>query len=322
MGAYAYRGATAFIEAVGDRLSDIGWDRTDDIADADAVITFFPSMNDLEDLCFGDDGLMQLMCPSAVLVDLSAVTPNFAREMNAIATLSDLRFVEAPLACKNMVAPDAFDRANLVCFAAGEEGSADTVRDILDALFCDVRMMGGGGAAQLARAANTIQNIAEVISAIEAQALFAASRRSISSMEMGDTRVEPVNYVAQSMLQAIDAKRFDGAFTCEMLMGELSAALMAADDYELIIPQAESALHLLELLTVIGGADKSPAALSLVYGDEASCAENGLDWQRAEQLYAQEEFVDQDAYGDDADYLDYLDDDEDPGEMGFGYSVN
>ena len=68
-------------------------------------------------------------------------------------------------------------------------------------------------------------------------------------------------------------------------MAELSAAIMAADDAELILPQAEAALHLLELLAVVGGSDKSPAALSLVYGEEEECARYGLDWTRAEEVY-------------------------------------
>ena len=48
-------------------------------------------------------------------------------------------------------------------------------------------------------------------------------------------------------------------------------------------------MHLLELLAVIGGADKAPAALSLVYGEESACAEAGLDWTRAEQAYGHAE---------------------------------
>lgn len=317
MGTYAYRGHEGLIGAIQGRLAEAGWTREGEPEAAEVTLTYFPSMNDLEDLCFGDDGLMQVMQPGSTLVDLSPVTPNFAREMNAIATLSDLRFVEAPIACKDMVAPDALAHGNLMCFAAGEEGCVEQMRGLLDAICCDVQVMGGGGAAQLARAANTLQNAAEAVSAIEAQALLAASRRSLSSMEMGAVRAAPVNHVASTILRAVDEGRFDGAFTCEMLMGELAAALMAADDYELIIPQAESAMHLLELLAVIGGSDKSPAALALVYGDEAACAENGLDWERAEQLYAQDESGDLD---DDDGYDDW--DDDDAGEMGFGYSVN
>ena len=92
--------------------------------------------------------------------------------------------------------------------------------------------------------------------------------------------------------------RFDGTYTVEMFMAELSAALTAADDVDLILPQAEACLHLLELLAVIGGSDKAPAALALVYGEEKTCAEQGLDWTRAEQ-----------AYGDVAEGFDDLDDD-------------
>ncbi len=64
------------------------------------------------------------------------------------------------------------------------------------------------------------------------------------------------------MLAAVNTGRFDGTYTVEMLMSELSAALTAADDVDLILPQAEACLHLLELLAVIGGSDKAPAALA------------------------------------------------------------
>lgn len=318
---YAYRGSAKLIEAIAGRLEEAGWQREGEPELADAVITYFPSLSDLEDLCFGDGGLMQTMRPGATIIDLSATTPNFARETNAIATLSDLRFVEAPLVCKDMVARDAFAHGNLMCFAAGEDDSVQDVRDLLDAIFCDVQMVGAGGAAQLARAANTLQQVAGLVSAVEAHALFASSRRSISSLEMGGLQVEPCGYQAQMVLAAIREERFDGAFTCEMLMGELSAAIMAADDYELILPQAESAMHLLELLAVIGGADRSPAALSLVYGEEAASAEQGLDWSRAEKLYAQEEADDDGEFLDDLDDYGYDDEDE-GGTIGFGYSVN
>ena len=83
-----------------------------------------------------------------------------------------------------------------------------------------------------------------------------------------------------------------------MLLAELSAALMAADDAEVILPGVEATMHLLELLVVIGGADMAPAALSLVYQDEAAGARAGLDWTRAEQAYASEEA------GEDCDYDD------------------
>ena len=120
---------------------------------------------------------------------------------------------------------------------------------------------------------------------MEADALYRAVRRSSASLDQATERVGAATPVAEQVLAAVNTGRFDGTYTVEMFMAELSAALTAADDVDLILPQAEACLHLLELLAVIGGSDKAPAALALVYGEEKTCAEQGLDWTRAEQAY-------------------------------------
>jgi 3-hydroxyisobutyrate dehydrogenase len=71
-------------------------------------------------------------------------------------------------------------------------------------------------------------------------------------------------------------------------------------------------------MAVIGGAEKGPAALTLLYREEAAGAAQGLDWSRAANLY--EDHFHED-HGND-------DDEDDEGEMfgftgGFGgYSTN
>ena len=71
-----------------------------------------------------------------------------------------------------------------------------------------------------------------------------------------------------------------------------------------------------------------PAALQLVYCDEETVAEHGLDWKRAEEAYQTMNFVDDDydEYDDfddyDDDYDDYDDDDSDGFGMGFGTGFN
>ena len=87
---YAYEGTPSFIKAVEGRLADAGFSRVEDAVSADIVLTFFVSASALEDAYFGDDGLITRAAPGATLVDLSATTPNFAREVNAVATVNDL----------------------------------------------------------------------------------------------------------------------------------------------------------------------------------------------------------------------------------------
>lgn len=282
---YAYSGNEVLLAAISPRLRQAGYQRVSDPASAEVVITFSTMQSELEELYYGTEGYIQMVAPGSLLIDLSATTPSFARELNAVATVSDLAFVEAPLVIGDMVADDAFDRGNISCFAAGEEDGVARAREILEAVFSQIHETGGPGSAQLARAAYSMQIAAQVVSAIEADALYRSFRRSVNGSGLGNVGVGAASPAAQLMLDAVRDERFEGDYTVEMFMAELASALMAADDAELIVPQAESALHMLELLAVIGGADMSPAAIALLYGDEEACAKHGLDWTRAENAF-------------------------------------
>lgn len=295
---FVYSGNETVGAMVTARLEAAGCTRTDDIAHAEAVITYCTTQTALEDAYFDEEGLVQAAGKGALLIDLSASTPSFARELNAVAVVSDLMSVEAPLVVLDMARADAFaDRDNLVCFVGGDEEGVEEARPLIEAIVGSVQDTGGAGSAQLARAAYTLQTTAQVISAVEADALYRAARRSSASLEQEVERVGAATPVAEQVLAAVNASCFDGTYTVEMFMAELSAALMAADDVDLILPQAEACLHLLELLAIIGGADKAPSGIALVYGEEKACAEQGLDWTRAEQ-----------AYGDASEGLDEFDD--------------
>lgn len=315
---YAYSGNATVGALVKERLATVGFELVEAVEDASVVVTYCTSQTALEDAYFDEQGIVQSVRPGTMLIDLSTATPSFARELNAVAIVSDLAPIEAPLLVADISCVDAFaEKENLMCLVAGEDDDLKEALPLLDALVGSVEVTGGSGSAQLARAGYTLQTAAQIMAAIEADALYRATKRSSATVGASLGRVGAVTPEAERILGAVNEARFVGTYTVEMLMSELSAALMAADDVDLILPQAEACLHLLELLAVIGGADKAPAALALVYGEEAACAENGLDWTRVEQAYAEE----------DEDYDDDLTDeyDRDRGDMppGFGlYSAN
>lgn len=320
---YAYVGAPTFIAAVEGRLADAGFVRASDAASADIVLTFCTSASALEDLYFGDDGLVTSVAPGCTLVDLSATTPNFAREINAVATVNDLMMVEAPLTVRSLVAPEAFAQENLLGPVASESELTAEVRGLLGAIFGEVVEVGAPGRAQLMRNTHTLPLAAALVSAIEATALDDAAARSVGALDADQMPLfSPVS--ADPVVQAVRQGRFAGAYTAEMLLAELSAALMAADDAEVILPGVEATMHLLELLAVIGGADMAPAALALVYRDEEAGAAAGLDWTRAEQAYGGGCDHDHDHDDDDDDWGGYDDADwNDPSDYdGLGYSAN
>ena len=289
--AFVYAGHPTVGNMVSDRLCAAGWHRVTDAGAADAVITYFTVQTALEDAYFGDNGIVQGARKGTLIVDLSCTTPTFARELNAMACVDDLVAVEAPLVVQDVSVPDAFAaRENLACFVGGEEDCIERAREVLDLLVGS-----------------------HLIAAIEADALYHAVRTSSDMGEIAGARAGALTPAGDELLAAVNDGRFDGTYTVEMFMAEITAALTTADDADLILPQAEAAQRLLELLAIIGGSDKAPAALSLVYREEEACANEGLDWSRAEQAYGDHHHDhddDDDAdYGDDFGDAGFIDDD-------------
>ncbi len=302
---YCFMGHGNVGAVVGARMRELGLQPVNYASDADVVFTYYTSQGQLEDAFFAETGLVQACAPGTLLVDLSPSTPAFARELNAVAVVSDLVPVEAPLVVGDPVLSCALsDKRNLACFAAGNDDAVEAALPLLRALCDEVSVAGGAGSAQLARASYTLQMLSQLVSAVESEALYRAVRATDAPFAGTAEHVGAATPLAEQVLEAVAEKRFEGEFTVEMLMAEVAAAIGAADDAEVILPQAEACQHMLELLAVVGGADLSPAALALVYGDEASCAEAGLDWTRAEAAFGPSEDEDDDYDYDDCDYED------------------
>ncbi len=297
------------------RMRELGLQKANYAADAEVVFSYFATQAKLEDAFFAEAGLVQGCVPGTLLIDLSPATPAFARELAAVAVVSDLLPVEAPLVVVDPVAPGALsDKRNVACFVAGDEDAVEAALPLLRGLCDEASVMAGAGSAQLARASYTLQMLSQLVSAVESEALYRAVRATDAPYAGTAEHVGAATPLSEQVLEAVAQKRFEGEFTVEMLMGEVSAAIGAADDAEVILPQAEACQHMLELLAVVGGSDLSPAALSLVYGDEAACAEAGLDWARAEAAYGlpegEEDYGDFGGYDDEYDFGEYDDEDD------------
>lgn len=289
MKSFVFIGNTNIGQVLSERLLGAGHKVADSIESAETIFIYCDSQTDLEDVFFDSSGLIQSAVPETYLINLGASTPGFARELDAVALVSDLRLVEAPLFVKNPMAEKAFsDIQNLSCFIAGKTEDVEFIKPMLEILCDEVRPTGATGTAQLSHAALTILRSSQMIAGVETEALFSTFSQPsdaaiLAAYELGIIREQGIR-----LHSAIKTETFSSEYTTAMWMTDLTAALMTADDCELILPGAEACLHLLELLVVVGGASLSSAALSLVYGEEEQCAQHGLDWTKAEQVYTDE----------------------------------
>lgn len=280
---------------------------------ADAVLTYFTTQTALEDAYFGDNGIVQGARKGTQIIDLSCTTPTFARELNAMACVADLVAVEAPLVVTDVAVPDTFAaRENLGCFVGGEEDCVEAAREVLDpAGRPRHRCRRPGSAPACPRRVQPAGCGAAGRPPWRRMRCTTRCARLPTWARSPGMRAGAITPAGDALLAAVTDGRFDGTYTVEMLMGELTAALTTADDADLILPQAEAVQRLLELLAIIGGSDKAPSALSLVYREEDACAKEGLDWTRAEQTYGDHDHDhDEDAdWGDDFGDAGIMDDD-------------
>lgn len=317
---YAFRGQEKIGTYIKETLEKKGYLLEENLEDADLIFTYCTSQTALEDAYYDSDGIMQLAHEGAVLIDLSPATPQFAKELNALSQINDFNQVSAPVILDSAFDHDALSADGYItCFMGGDEKACDAARPVLEELVSHIELMPTAAEAALAKAVYTLQLSAQVVATIEADALYrACSERSLGTSAAG--QVGAVSPLAQNVLAAIHDEKFESTYTVEICMAELVAAITAADDADLILPHAEAAMHILELLAIVGGIDLSPLAMSLLYGDEEACERHGLDWSRAQEAYGSdsdgssaamphlhnhddEDFDDFDSY-DDSDYAD------------------
>ncbi|MBP5313968.1 MAG: hypothetical protein J6Y65_03490, partial [Eggerthellaceae bacterium] len=158
---------------------------------------------------------------------------------------------------------------------------------VIEALASDIHQAGGIGSAQLMRASYILQMSAAITSAIESEALYRGLAEAKTTSRGIDLDVHlsagTIAPQAKSVLEAIERGDFEGQYSAEMLMSDISAALTTADECEVSLPIAEAAFSLLELLCMVGGADKGVSAINLLYETEDKSVAQGLDWSLAEQ---------------------------------------
>ena len=301
LNAFHVEGNETITYLVGRAARKLGMRQARDVKAAKVIVTYYTVEPDLEDAYFDSEGLVQLAEPGTYLVDLSPSSPHFAHELFAVAAVSDLHFVAAPITIMDQVAEDAFAPENLLVLAGGEAADVEAVRPLLEAIG-SVRTFEDAGQAQMARAAHTIGQTASLVAAMEAEALYrAVNESSLDFAGNLDATLAalPADEARTRTLAAVAEKRFAGDYTTEMMLGEIAAALTAADDVELILPQLEAAMSLVELLDVISESQQAPAGLSLLFADEAEAKRNGLDWSRSRELFAA---ASDDGYDDDHDH--------------------
>ena len=320
---FAFAGDQAVGQMVAGKLQEAGYALAAGLASADYIFTYCVTQTQLEDVFLGTGGAIESAKEGCCIIDLSPSTITLAKEVYAIARVNELQSLDAPIVLKDACVHDAFgDAGNVMMLVGGEDDAFADAKPLLQVLAGDVRHMGLPGSGQLAKAMCTVQQASSLVSLVEAHAL--AKAQGEEALDAIDASVQAGLAApgVASVYRAMVDGHFHGTYSCQVLMAELTAVVHAAEEAELVLPQAEACQRLLELFLVVGGADLAVPALALAYAADDESASYGLDWSRADGIYEHEHDHDHEHRHDDRDEYDeygydYGYDDED-GYAGFG----
>lgn len=260
-------------------LRDAGLEFVDDRAAAlegrDVVITCLATAEKVEDLYMGDNGLLELMVPGTYAIDLSLSSPQLAKEIQAMAAISDIETLDAPIA-------NLGEKGQPIVFIGGEKGAQDALSPLFPYFAPTVLPQAAPGDGQFAAMVSIIALAGSLMGAVEAMAFarhagFSDSAAvNVLASTAGGSRAL-VDYIPRAL-----AYDYNGPILVADFLDALEVALTTASALDMTSPMVETAYQLYELLVTVGGGELSIQALALLYEDEQTCADNGLDWALAD----------------------------------------
>jgi 2-hydroxy-3-oxopropionate reductase len=134
------------------------------VKDAEIVITMLPADPQVEQVYFGEGGVLDNAAADALLIDMSSVTPQISQRVAAAAKGKGLRSIDAPVSGGEAGAIEGV----LSIMVGGERADFEEAEPVLKALGSTVALVGPSGSGQTVKAANQLMVAVNIQACAEA----------------------------------------------------------------------------------------------------------------------------------------------------------
>ena len=215
---------------------------------AEVVITMVPDTPDVEAVVLGDRGVLEGARPGLLLIDMSTIRPDTAREVAEAAAARGVRFLDAPVSGGQAGAVEA----TLSIMVGGSAEDFQAARPLLETLGRTIVHVGPVGAGQTVKAANqlivagVIELVSEAIVLLEAHEV--EMRPAVEVLAGGLAGNQVLERKAAGML----ARRFDPGFRIDLHHKDLQIVQAAARDAGVAVPVTALVAQMLVSLRSLG----------------------------------------------------------------------
>lgn len=231
---------------------------------ADIVFTMVADAPDVREVCLGQDGNGGLAAGARkdlIVVDMSTINPNAAREIGAALAAKGIEFVDAPVSGGEVGAINAA----LTIMAGGKPEVFEKVKPLFEKMGKSVTLIGPVGAGQVAKACNQILTGVGVMAV--AEAFNFAAKNGVEVAKVREALLGGFAYsrILENHGQRMLDRNFKPGFKAWMHQKDLRIVMEEAHRLGLMLPAAAATAQLFNAIVGSGmGEDDSIAALKLL----------------------------------------------------------
>lgn len=232
-------------------------------ADSEVIFTMVGYPSDVEEIYFGDEGIINNAKEGTVLVDMTTSKPELARDIFKEALQKGLAALDAPVSGGDIGARNGL----LSIMVGGEESAFKQVQPLLDLFGGNIVYQGPAGSGQHTKMCNQII-IASNMMGVSESLIYAMKagldpETVLLSISSGAAGSWSLSNLAPKMI----SRNFEPGFYIKHFIKDMRIAAQEAEAMGLGLPALQLSLSLFESLSEKGYQDKGTQALIVQYED-------------------------------------------------------
>ena len=228
---------------------------------AEVVFTMVADAPDVEAVALGENGLASGARPGLIVIDMSTINPNAARQIGAALAEKGIAFIDAPVSGGETGAINA----SLTIMAGGDPAVFERVKPLFEKLGKSVTLIGEVGAGQVAKACNQILTGVGVMAVAEAFNFAAKNDVDVSKVREALLGGFAYSRILENHGQRMLDRNFKPGFKAWMHQKDLRIVMEEAHRLGLMLPASAATAQLFNAMVGSGmGEEDSIAALKLL----------------------------------------------------------
>jgi 3-hydroxyisobutyrate dehydrogenase len=239
------------------------WHETsaDVAAAADVVISIVGFPTDVEEIYFGDRGILAALREGACAIDMTTSRPDLARRIAEAAQQRGAVALDAPVSGGDRGAREA----KLSIMVGGDRGAFDRVRPLLEIIGANIVYQGPAGSGQYTKMANQIAIASNMLGVCEAVAYAREAGLDPETVLQSIAHGAAGSWSLSNLAPRMIADDFEPGFYVKHFIKDMAIAIDSAQKLGLDMPGLALAKRMYDRLAAAGNADLGTQALYTLY---------------------------------------------------------